>query len=98
MGLVSTPVANWRGWPTTAQMPPFGKAAASRRFITTVPTASRPSESLRFDSKYMARPRQSRSWSLTAMGLAARPGPPREPVVVGELQAPRPIVVISRTP
>ena len=69
---VSTPGANCRGCPTTAQMPPFGKAAASSRFMTTVPTASKPSASLRFDSKYIARPRQSRSSSVAATGFTAR--------------------------
>ena len=53
-----TPEANWPRWPTTPQTE-CGYLPDSTRFITTVPTASIPSSLERFDSKYIARIRQS---------------------------------------
>ena len=59
-GFDSTPGANWRGAPTTAQML-LEYWPDLTRFMTTVPTAFMPSSLERLDSKYMARAMQSRS-------------------------------------
>ena len=76
-----TPGANWLRWETTPQTVP-GKSSESTRFITTVPTATRPSRLERRDSKNIARSMHSTVLAAKLSGAGSgsersRPQPAR---------------------